>query len=143
MISSLVHSIDGSFLAWLRTVPPYLFDALAAAGIALVVVSWFRRTHSGDGRLVDHLARQLRLSAADRRLLRRMANAAALPTASSLLLSRGCFDHAANALAARDGWTPRVDRLRSRAFPPSEVGVPGESQAGVDGSARRDLVRVL
>jgi len=97
-----------------------LFAAVLAAPGA-VLAAWLMltalrrdRARGGPGERV--LARSLRLSREHLRILRRAARAADLPNAACLLISRGCFDFAAERYAARGGDPAPLQGLRRKLY---------------------------
>ena len=90
--------------------------ATGAAILAAVVVGHVRRDRAHHGPVVRRLARGLGLSPRDWRLLARVARAARRPQAGSLLISRGCFDAAVRAYAARYRTPARLEAIRRSIF---------------------------
>lgn len=92
---------------------------LAGAGVAMlawVIVAAIRRDRARHGPTVRSLARALGLSAGQRRLLDRVARAAGLSSAGSLLISRGCFDRAVKRYVGRFGRPEHLRIIRRRVF---------------------------
>ena len=96
-----------------------LAAALAAPGAALaawLVLTALRRDRARGGPGERLLARSLRLTRDQLRLLRRAARAADLPNAACLLISRGCFDFAVERYAARGGDSAALRGLRRKLY---------------------------
>jgi len=97
-------------LGTLLMVVGLLIGAISLSGL-------LRRDDWAHGRLFRSVCRELGIRSTDRRLLRAMARSANLPTAVSLLLSRGCFDYAVRLhLASRSAARDRIARLREMIF---------------------------
>jgi hypothetical protein len=80
---------------------PILLLILGVSLGALALLSILRRRLDPGAIASRKLLAAAKLDRQQSHLLRRMADAADLPNTGCLLLSRGCFDHAANTAAAR------------------------------------------
>jgi hypothetical protein len=91
----------GGILEWLGTTltnPLLLGLLMAAVGAflgALAARDLLRRRAAMQAGVFRHLALKLGLGWSDRRLVRRAALHAGVPSPAALLISRGCFDFAA------------------------------------------------
>jgi hypothetical protein len=86
------------------------------AVLAALAVRAIRRDQAMQGPLERHLAGALDLAFADRRLLRQVASEAGFRNACPVIISRGCFDHAAQLHIARRGASARLREIRQRLF---------------------------
>jgi hypothetical protein len=93
-----------------------LLTGVGAAMLAWVIVAAVRRDRARHGPTVRYLARALGLSAGQRRLLERVARATGLPSAGSLLISRGCFDKAVHRYIGGRGRSAQLAAVRRRIF---------------------------
>jgi hypothetical protein len=84
--------------------------------LAAVAVRSIQRDQARQGPLERHLARALGLAPAERRLLHEAAREGGFRNACSVMISRGCFDHAAQRHKARHGPCPRLRAIRHRLF---------------------------
>jgi hypothetical protein len=137
---------DFDFLRGLTGPPPSdgrgaVWGVLIAAGLALafawLVVALVRRDRARHGPTVRHLARGLGLAPSTRRFLARVAAVAGQPGPGGLLISRGCFDAAAEAYVARWGEAERLRAVRVEVFGEAERGRRGNAGAGGRGQGRR------
>ncbi len=71
-----------------------LLISMAAALAGTAALALIRRDRRRLGPLTRQLARNLGLDRSQCRAMQRVARAAGLPTAASMLISRGCFDAA-------------------------------------------------
>lgn len=97
--------------------PQVWITLLAAAVLAAAVggaVSLLLRDRRMHGAAFRTLCRGLAIPRPQRRMLRRIAAVARVRHPASLLVSRGCFDHAV--ATARVPARPQVDELRRRIF---------------------------
>lgn len=86
-------------------------------GILLAIVAMsdlVRRLRSGGRRASSVLMNAAGISRADRRLLWQIARLAKLQNAGCLLLSRGCFEHAARAASERGIDRQAINDLQRR-----------------------------
>ncbi len=93
--------------------------ALTAGGAALaswVTLKILARDRARCGPTVRSLARSLGLSQVQYRLLSRIAAESGLPNAGSLLISRGCFDHAVRAGKRREKDVEVLRGIRKMVF---------------------------
>jgi hypothetical protein len=99
---------------------PALWSMLLLGGgvtvLTAVAVRSIRRDQARQGPLERHLAKALGLALADRRLLHQAAREGGFRNACPIMISRGCFDHAAQRHVARHGASPRFRAIRHRLF---------------------------
>jgi hypothetical protein len=93
-----------------------LLLGVGVAVLAAVTVRAIRRDQARQGPLERHLAGALGVAVADRRLLRQAAHNAGFRNACPVMISRGCFDHAAQQHIARHGASARLRAIRGRLF---------------------------
>ena len=101
-----------------RSTNPLRSDAASGLRFA-VVVSRFNETLTDrlrQGAAYRRLGRALGLARRDRRLVWHVAREARLPCPASLLISAGCFDHAARRSISRPGRSQRLAAIRRRVF---------------------------
>jgi hypothetical protein len=94
---------------------------LLCAGFAAALLAWYLvvarpRDRARGGPLVRALTRSLGVDAAQRRFLNRVARSARLPNAGCLLISRGCFDHAARRFTGHADDARRLREIRRIVF---------------------------
>ncbi|MHC4948660.1 MAG: hypothetical protein ACYTG1_10415 [Planctomycetota bacterium] len=89
---------------------------VGAAGIALGIVALQRRDRASLGPVCRRLARDLALARSQRRLLAHMARSSGMPSLGPLVVSRGCFDHAAADYVRRYGRAAELGAIRRRVF---------------------------
>lgn len=84
--------------------------------LAWVVSSMRSQDRLRRGPAYRRLSRTLGLGRADRRLLWHMAREAGSPCPAALLISSGCFDHAARRYISRRGRSRRLTEIRRLVF---------------------------
>ncbi len=92
---------------------------LLVLGVALgawVVMRMRSQDRLRQGPAYRRLSRALGLGRRDRTLVWLVAREARLPCPASLLISRGCFDHAARRSVSRPGRSRRLAAIRQRVF---------------------------
>ncbi len=92
---------------------------LLVLGVSLgawVVMRMRSQDRLRQGPAYRRLSRALGLGRRDRTLVWLVAREARLPCPASLLISRGCFDHAARRSVSRPGRSRRLAAIRRRVF---------------------------
>lgn len=92
----------------------------------VAVIDLIHRKRDSGSLASNVLMRAAGLNRKDRRLLRHVARAADLPNAGCLLLSRGCFEHAARMANERGIDRSEISALQRR------VDEAGEARRGTD-----------
>jgi hypothetical protein len=98
------------------TIAAMVVSCLVAGTLAWAIVTAMRRDRARHGPTVRRLAARLGLSASARVLLGRVARTAAMSSAGSLMISRGCFDAAVKRYAPRGRDAQRLRSIRRKLF---------------------------
>ena len=93
-----------------------LAGAMALAVIALAVRSLIRQDRARYGPTCRRFCRAVGVNAAQRRLLLRLARRTGAPSIVSLLISRGCFEHAVERCPASKVEARRLAAIRTVVF---------------------------
>ncbi|MEM7228678.1 MAG: hypothetical protein AAF432_07680 [Planctomycetota bacterium] len=102
--------------------PPWLIIGAVVFGVSLatclawIVLQWGGARSRADAQLSRLLARNCTLTHRERRALHQMARLADIPHASALLVSDGCFHHAARQYVRRRGDRRIVASIRHKVF---------------------------
>lgn len=107
--------------AWLDSLPMGTVITIVGLGllasvVAAMVTAWSTVDRRRHGPTIRRLSREMGLGRRDLLLLDRVARVAGRAHAGSLLISRGCFDHAARGFVHRHGQAARLRSIRSSLF---------------------------
>lgn len=106
------NNVSGEYIMTL-----WMTCILVAAGLLLLIMvalDVIRRSRRPGSRASKALVAAANLNRSEQKLLRKMAHAAELPNTGCLLLSRGCFDSAAQQLLASGIDRGEIEMLRER-----------------------------
>jgi hypothetical protein len=108
---------------WLRDprVISFLVSAIGAAMAMVAAISLIRRDRRRHGPALRSLCRAGGLTRAQRRLLVQMAQSTRVAEPAALLISQGCFDHAAVVFCSLHSDNGGFSLLRSQLFPDAQM----------------------
>jgi len=93
-----------------------VLGALGAAGAAWALLSLVRSDRIAGGPTNRLVMAGLGLAAGDRRFIRRMAKLAGFTQPAAVLISEGCFDHAAGRFTRTSAQAARARSIRRKIF---------------------------
>ncbi len=102
---------------WWRMAVVILLSASAAVGLTVLVMRIRRRDRNRHGPANRKILRSCGLNPIEQRLIIRLSRRAGFAYPASLLISEGCFDHAACQANSRADEVQVLNRLRMRLFP--------------------------